>query len=427
MALLRIQALRLGTVVVWEFREHALSLRAMSLVYTTLLSLVPLLAVMFSVLKAFGAHLRFEPPLRQVLEPLGPKGPEITARIVDFVSHLQVGVLGAAGLAGLFITAVSLLEKVEEALNQVWRVRRARSLARKFSDYLSVVMVGPVLVFSAFGLIASTQSHWVVRRVLEPLGGLPVSVAGRVLPFLFLCAAFTFLYRFMPHTQVRCVSALVGGATAAVLWQLVGFGFTAFVAGSPRYTAIYSGFAALVLFLLWLYAAWLVVLVGAEVAYLHQYPSAYLTAPRRHGSLFRERMALAALAEIARRHLSGNPPPRAAELSDALAVPLSSLEEVLDGFVDCGIILRAAEPEGVALARPPDEVTLLEALQVLDDPDHVEPAELPQGQGDAISAVLRLRDRALRQAVGGLTLRSLAFGIPVPDEGTFGSPTRARR
>lgn len=425
LASLQFRALRLGTVVVWEFREHALSLRAMSLVYTTLLSLVPLLAVMFSVLKAFGAHYRVGPLLERMLEPLGPRAPEITQQIVAFVDNLKVGVLGTVGLVGLFLTAISLLEKVEDALNHVWRVRRPRSIVRKFSDYLSVLLVGPVLVFAAFGLIASAQSHWLVQRVLalEPLGDVLVVAAGRVVPFLFLCAAFTFLYRFMPHTRVQLGSALVGGATAALLWQLAGLGFTAFIAGSSRYTAIYSGFAVLVLFLLWLYVAWLVVLVGAEVAYFHQHPSAYLAVRRRQGHLFRERAALAALAEIARRHLSGEAPARPAELAAAVGAPLSLLEEVLDEFVGRGIVLRAAEPEGVALARPPEQVTVLEALYALRDPEAFDWGSLDD-QADTIAAVLRLRDRAVAQALDGLTLRSLVAGLPVPDTRPFEPSSR---
>jgi membrane protein len=412
-----VRTIRFVAALAREFQEHALSLRAMSLVYTTLLSLVPFLAVMFSVLKAFGAHYRVEPLLAQFLEPIGPQGPEITRRIVAFVNNMKVGVLGTVGLTGLFVTAVSLLEKIEAALNHVWRVRHPRTMARRFSDYLSVVLVGPVLVVSAFGLIASAESHWLVQKVvaIAPLGNVLVVVYGRLLPFLFLWAAFSFLYRFMPHTSVRLVSALIGGATAAALWQLAGLGFTLFIASSSRYAAIYSGFAVLILFLIWLYVAWLVVLIGAEVSYFHQYPLAYRAAWRRHGHLFRERIALAALAAVSRAHLSGHPPVRLEALASAVEAPLADLDQVLDGFVRRGIILRSAEPEGVALARPPEQVSILDALHALRDPDATEERALAAG-ADAVGAVLRLRDRAVRQALDGLTLASLAAGLPAADD-----------
>jgi membrane protein len=406
-----VRALRLVAVIAGAVREQALNLRAMSLVYTTLLSLVPFLAVMFSVLKAFGAHHRAGPLLEQILEPLGDAAPEITLRVVAFVDNLQVGILGAFGLAGLFLTAVSTLGKVEDALNHVWHVRRSRSLGRKFTDYLSALLVGPVLVFSAFGLIASAQSHWLVQRVmaLEPIGGLLLVVAGRMVPFVLLTAAFTLLYRFVPYTHVRLRSAMVGGATAALLWQLAGFGFTAFVASSTSYTAIYSGFAVLVLFLLWLYVAWLIVLVGAEAAYFDQYPSAYVSARRRQTHLWRERAALAALAEITRCHLRGAPPPRAAALSAEAGVPLATLEQLVDDLVSRGILLRAAEPQGLALARPPEQVTILEVLHIVSDPPGIEVDEREERHA-AIAALLEAREEGLRRALGGLTLMSLVEG-----------------
>jgi len=158
--------LRLVVVAAWEFKESVLSIRATSLVYTTLLSLVPFLAVTFSVLKAFGIHQQIKPILAEALEPLGPRGMEITANIIQFVDNLKVGVLGAVGVAALFYTTYSLIDTIEKALNSIWRVHQGRSLARKFTDYLSVVLVGPVFVFTAFGLTATAQSHWLVQQVM---------------------------------------------------------------------------------------------------------------------------------------------------------------------------------------------------------------------------------------------------------------------
>jgi len=145
-----VKLLRLGLVAASEFRDSFLSIRATSLVYTTLLSLVPFLAVTFSVLKAFGVHQQIEPILSQALDPLGDKGAEITTNIIQFVDNLKVGVLGAVGLAGLFYTTYALIEKIEEALNAIWHVEVGRPLGRRITDYLSMVLVGPVFVFTAF-------------------------------------------------------------------------------------------------------------------------------------------------------------------------------------------------------------------------------------------------------------------------------------
>jgi membrane protein len=395
-------------VGVEKFQDDLLSLRATSLTYTTLLSLVPFLAVAFSVLKAFGVQNQLEPALAGMLAPLGPEAIEITHRVIGFVDNQQVGVLGAVGVAGLFYTVLSLIGKIEDALNNIWRVRRPRSWGRQFSDYLSVVLVGPVLVFTALALTASAQSHWLVQRFLEfkPLGWL-VPLLTRLTPLILLCAAFTFLYQFIPHTRVRLRSALVGGVVAGLLWQVAGVGFTAFVASSTSHAAIYSSFAILIFFLIWLQVGWLIVLVGAEVAYNHQHPSAYRKHASRGGQsqLFREQFALAALVELTRRSLSGRPTSDPAQLAVALGVPLSSLEELIDGFVRRGLLLRAAEPAGITLGRLPEQITVVEILDTLRG---AESAASASGGEEQVLGVLQRRDQAVRQALEGLTLRSLA-------------------
>jgi membrane protein len=409
--------LRLAVVAILEFRESALSARATALVYTTLLSLVPLLAVMFSVLKAFGVHQQIEPFLAEIVEPLGPQGAEITKRVIGFVNNMKVGVLGAVGLAGLFYTAFSLIDKIEEALNAIWGVRHPRPLLRKFTDYLSVLLVGPVMVFTAIALIASVQSNWLVQLVLkvEPLGHMMLMVA-KLMPFVILCGVFTFLYKFVPHTRVRLTSALAGGMTAGILWDLAGMAFAAFVVGSARYGAVYASFAILILFLIWLYVTWLIVLAGAQVAYFHQHPSAYLTRVRwRRGThVFREWLALTALYHVTRRHLDGQRPYRPDDLATLLQVPLSSLEGLLDELVLQGFLCRTAQPEGVTLARSPESISLVEILDVISNQDRIAPWS---SETDRVGNVLRRRDRAVHVALGGLTLRSLAAenGAPAPD------------
>jgi membrane protein len=402
-------------IVAWlEFQENILSTRATSLVYTTILSFVPFLAVMFSVLKAFGVHQQIEPFLAQVLEPLGERGHEVTIRIVGFVNNLKVGVLGTVGVATLFWTTFSTVDQIENAFNTIWRVRRSRSFGRKVRDYPSVVLLGPVLVFAAFALIASVQSHWLVQRVLEiqPFGYLIV-LSAKILPFVMLCGVFSFLYAFIPNTPVRLSSALVGGLTAGLLWLLAGTAFTAFVAESGRYSAIYSGFAILILFLLWLYIAWIIVLLGAQVSYLYQYPSAYLSRAswRRRTHEVYERAGLTMLAEIARRHLAGQPPARTADLALKLDVPQVAAEELMEEFVRHGLLYRTEDPPGLTLGRPPEHVpiseilTLLRTRQQQATPDTATPVP--------ITELLHRRDEAAQMALKGVTLRSLvADGAP---------------
>src|SRR5207244_2078501 len=134
--------------------------------------------------------------------------------------------------------------------------------------YLSVILVGLVMVFTALTLTASAQSYWLVERLFAiGLVSYLFNLTTAVMPFVLLCATFTFLYKFIPYTKVRLSSALIGGAAAGILWQLVGTAFAAFVANSARYAAVYSSFAIMIVFLIWLYTGWLIFLIGAEVTY----------------------------------------------------------------------------------------------------------------------------------------------------------------
>ena len=227
----------------------------MALAFKTLLSIAPLLAVIFSILKGFGVHNRIEPVLAEALAPLGDKGQEVAGHLVGFVDKMSAGALGSVGLVTLFITVLSLMGTIEQAFNTIWRVRFPRKLARRFSDYLSVLLVGPVLVFAALTITATLQSNSFVRNLLalEPFGTVMLMLL-RLLPYVTLWGAFTLSYLFIPNTRVRLRSALVGGLVAALLWQTIGWGFATFVASSTRYYAIYSSFAILLLFLLWLRA-----------------------------------------------------------------------------------------------------------------------------------------------------------------------------
>jgi len=268
--------------------------------------------------------------------------------------------------------------------------------------------VGPVLVFGAFAIMAAAQNYWLVQRVLAAthLAGVAVFVARHGAPFVLLVAAFTLLYRLLPHTRVTLRAALVGGTTAALMWHAAGYGFALFVAGSTSYTAIYSGAAVFLISLIWLQLAWLIVLAGAQVAYVHQHPIASVIVGGHPSMLLRERIGLGALVEVTRRYLRGEGPSQPTELARTLDAPLATLEDLLEDFVASGLLVHTTEPEGVLLARAPDQVSLADALDAIREPvSHaIDPPEVP----GPVAEALRRRDEAVRGALGAVTLRSLA-------------------
>jgi membrane protein len=403
---LRIRTSQFAHLLFLKYYENMLGLRAASLTYATLLSLVPLLAVTFSVLKAFGVQQLIGPFLTQALAPLGPNRVEITRRLIEFVDNTRVDVLGAVGVAGLFYSVIYLVSTVEEALNQIWRAQPSRTWTRRYGEYMGLLLVGPVVIFAAFAVIASVQSYWLVQRLVDTtVFGLRFALLTRFLPFLFLWAAFTFLYKFMPSTHVALISALVGAALAAILWQLLSIVFTAFVVNSVSYAAIYSGFAILVIFLVWLYAAWLVILIGAQVGYLHQHSSVYLpgAASGKQGHLFEEHLALSLLCEIGQRFITGKPPATEKNLSRALGIPPDQLESLLEKYIGRGLLLRSAEPAGVSLARPPEQIPATEILDVLHGA-----ANSDSDNGDSVAEFLRRREAIVHESLAAVTLKDLA-------------------
>jgi membrane protein len=402
---LRIRSSQFFHLLFLKYYENMLGLRAASLTYATLLSLVPLLAVTFSVLKAFGVQQLIEPFLTQALAPLGPDRVEITRRLIGFVDNTRVDVLGAVGVAGLFYSVIYLVSTVEEALNQIWRTQPSRTWTRRYGEYMGLLLVGPVLIFAAFAVIASAQSYWLVQRLVDTtVFGLRFALLTRFLPFLFLWAAFAFVYKFMPSTHVPLSSSLIGAAVAALLWQLLSIVFTAFIVNSVSYAAIYSGFAILVVFLVWLYAAWLVILIGAQVGYLHQHSSVYLpgAAAGKQGHLYEEQLALSLLCEIGRRFITGKPPATEKNLSRALGIPPDKLESLLEKYIGRGLVLRSAEPAGVSLARPPEQIPAMEILDVLHGPAD------SSGDNDPVAEFLRRREAIVHESLATITLKDLA-------------------
>jgi membrane protein len=361
-----VKLLRLVTVSVKDFSEGLISLRAMSLVYTTLLSLVPLLAVSFSVLKGFGVHNQIEPALANYLAPLGPKGEELTVKIIGFVENLNVGVLGSLGLALLLYTVISLVQKIEAAFNDIWHVRKQRSFSRRVSDYLSIILVGPVLVFSGLGLTASIMGTTLVRKIMEVEAvGTAVLLAGKIVPFLVMCAAFSLIYLFIPSTRVNVRSALVGGGIAGVLWQTAGVGFASFLVTSTKYAAIYSGFAILILFMIWIYLSWLILLFGAQVAFYHQYPH-FLNVRKEDillSNRLEEKLALVIMFLVGGSYYRDERHWDLDSLLDRLKLPIEPVQDVLGRLEKRGLLLLGCdEPPGYLPARDIETITLGEVI-----------------------------------------------------------------
>jgi membrane protein len=401
--------LKIGFMVTRDFIDNLVNLQAMALAFKTLLSLAPLLAVIFSILKGFGVHNRMEPVLAEALAPLGEKGKEVTAHLIGFVDKMSAGALGSIGLVTLFITVLSLMGTIEEAFNRIWHVKSPRKLTRKFSDYLSVILVGPVLVVAALTITATLQSNTFVQKMisLEPFGTVILTLL-KFVPYFTLWGAFTFLYVFVPNTRVKLTSALVGGLVAAVLWQTAGWGFTVFVASSTRYYVIYSSFAILLLFLLWLHVGWVIVLLGAQVAYAHQHIR-FFEGEREllvNSAAGREKLALHMMFLIGRNFFHGLDPLSVTALASQLYLPAGLVRDFMETFRQSRLVLPVADEETFVLARDPERISIKEILDSVRN-SGVKKQTFRTDEEVFIDELLRKVDDSVAQTLEGKSLQSL--------------------
>ena len=393
-----------------SFSTHQGPMRASALTYTTVLSLVPFLAIAFSVLKGLGAQNTLEPLLQQI----AGDSEETISRLVAYVNNTNMKSVGAIGLVMLILTVVSLMGSIEEAFNAVWGVRETRSIHRRFSDYLSVVIVGPILLLVATSMTSTLQSQWMLQWLIHNTYlGDAILLLFRLLPYLSIWIAMVFLYIFIPNTRVRFASAVTGGVIAGTAWQLAQWGYFYFQVGVANYNAIYGTLAALPIFLVWIYTSWLIVLFGLEIVFAHQHRGHGLPGSSNFSltSTAREHLAVALLLQVSLQFQKGGVPPSAQFLADELNVPLLSLETVFDDLAQLGYLVATSGREsGWLPARDPSEVQVSEVIGALRGVSSLQ----------AATPVLHLAENVIRQGwdgnkacLKGVTVRDLLNRVVV--------------
>lgn len=359
--------LRFGYALSRDIIFGQLTLRAMSLVYTTLLSIVPLLAFSFSVLKGFGVHKKLEPLLFKFLEPLGDQGAEITRQIIELVDNVEGKLLGGLSLAFFVYTAISMVQKIEESFNYVWNVSVPRGLGRRVTEYTIVLLIGPVVMVTAITMITAITSNTLVQylatnAVIGPL----LLATSKLTPYFLVSGVFAFLYIFMPNTRVRFGAALIGGLAGGFIWASIGIIFTTFIVTSARTLMIYSGFAIAITTLIWLYMNWLVLLIGAQLAYYVQNPE-YLRIGRREPRLsnsMRERLALNIMYYVGDAFRNAEKQVTVPVLSNYLKIPSITIMPIV-AALEQNHILTTAEKEVLVPGQEMSRIKLVDILAVV--------------------------------------------------------------
>lgn len=406
-------SLRGVQMLIVDLIEGHNSLYAKGLVYISILSLVPLLAVMFSVLKGFGVHNQLQPLLLQLLSPLGAKGVEITTTVLSFVDNIKVGVLGAVGLGVLLFTVISLIQHIETAFNTTWRVKQLRPILERFSHYISVLLVGPVLIFSAIGLSQSVQKISIFQQAVETdAGAFLYNTLSVYLPFGMTVLGIAFVYMFVPNTRVKFSAALFGATIASLLFKVATAVFTLFIEGSTKYDAIYSAFATVILLFIWIYIIWLILLLGSSIAFYFQHSEKllYLYRDEELSPYESESLALQIMIIVTRAYYSEEPPVELAKISQQLQLPDDLVENMILQLEKGGFIkIMNVDENRLLPGFPPEETSCSDLLAYIHDSKKTRTRRVGFVSENKVVQVLSSAEKAALDAIQGISIKQLSY------------------
>lgn len=405
--------LRYPYAVLRDLKRGDITLRAMGLVYTSLLAIIPLLAFAFAILKIFGARHDLTPVVHEFFRPMGgPVADELSKRVVEFAQRVSTRVVGIVGLAFLAYTLFGTIKKVEDSFNFVWHVDQPRGLARRIAEYLILIIVGPLLLVGFLGLshaaLDTTAVQEVARlRVLRYVG-------FHLAPYAIVTVFFTGAYMLIPNTRVQWRAALIGAFVAGVLWAAIGRIFTEFVVYSVRLQIIYAGFAFIVAALLWTYFGWLILLAGAQLSFYIQNPK-YLRFglwEMRLSSVETEQLGLKMMYLVARSNLGGGARWTEGKLAAELGLPGIAMTRLVTAFQQAALLIITESDELV----PSRDIGRISVCEILDAARNQRSGQITP-RSIAIPSVDRLIaaiEEARRARCGNLTLRDLVEEAPRP-------------
>lgn len=407
------RTLQLGVMVVEGFLRDELLLRASALTYIAALTTIPLLVVVVSILQGLGVS---DDVVMWAIDTVTASSPDAAATILGLVQDAKLGALGTIGAGLTFVTTILALRHGEETLNRIWGVQKSRAPLRRLADYLLVIVVVPVVVSVAFSLEATLQSATIVDKLLQvPAFEFLYKTGLRQLPFVLFALGFGFIYWFLPNTEVRPLSALLGGFVAALLVVVTQRYLLGLVSGAAKYNALFGSFAAIPMILFWLYLAIAIVLLGAETSYAHQNLSRYRREVRggEPSPAEREALGLRVAAEVARAFRDRLPPATAEGISEALEVSVRHVRSALEKLEKAGIVAPLAGDDremGYHLGRPAEGVSVAEVLVALrGQRGH---AEGPGPTGEAVDHTLEAIERQQAEVTESRTLADVIAEVP---------------
>lgn len=402
-----IRILRVAHLVVRGFREDELPIRASALTFATLMSLVPFLAIAFSFMKGFGVGQEKLVLFMEAewIQSMPPEFQEFINQVFQIVQNTNVAALGWFGAMVLLLTAIMVLSNVEVSFNRVWGITTSRNPMRRAANYISILVVFPILMGIASTLSATLGSEAMIAR-LGTVGFIYRSFL-KLSPLFSAWFAFGFLYVFLPNTKVKLVPALVSGLVGALMWLFWQNMYISLQVGVARYNAIYGTFASVPIFLAWLYVSWVIILLGAEVAFATQNQTTFHLEQRAADASLKARIVLgfSIILEGARCVTDGRGAFDAAVYAKQKKISIRLLNDLLKVFVESGWMAEVADQQGVyVLLKAPATIHLRDIVDVLvnygESPDSLGVEHVDQ----TAESILQKFDQGLDSALSGKTL-----------------------
>ena len=411
-----IRQLRIVILAIRGYDEDRCLLRASSLTFYTLLSIVPIVAMFFGVAKGFG----FERRLQAELFDRFPGQEEVLSQIISFSNSLleqtQGGLIAGIGLLVLFWSVLKVLGHIEMALNDIWGIEESRSWGRKFSDYFSIMLISPILVLmsGSVTVFITTQVAQITQRVallgiFSPL----ISILLKLIPYVLIWILFTILYIIMPNTKVSFKAGLLGGVVAGTLYQIAQWAYISFQIGAAKYNAIYGSFAALPLFLMWLQISWWIVLFGAELSFANQNVDTYEYEPDslKVSPGFKRLLALQIAHLLIKKFENGDRPLTDSQISARLEMPIRLVHSVLFDLAESGLASEIKTKSDKEFAyQPARDINKMTIQYVLEALDQKGTADIPVAKTkdyQALSDALQKFGEAMEKSPANKLLKDI--------------------
>ncbi len=412
-----LKLLRIVLLTARRFQENQCPLQASSLTFYSLLSIVPVMGMLFGIAKGFG----FEKVLERQLMAQFEGQQEVLLKVIEFartlIENTRGGLIAGIGICVLFWSVIKVLGHIEQSLNEIWEIRHDRAFGRKFTDYLSIMLFAPILILLSHSLTVFITTQ--ITRITEKIGLLGtfsplIFFLLRLFPYGLIWIVFTTIYILMPNTRVKFSSGLTAGILAGSAYQFVQWTYIKFQVGAAQYNAIYGSFAALPLFLIWLQISWLIVLIGAEFSYACQNVDHFELDPdfKTLSPYLQQQLTLMVAHLIVKRFALEQPPLTERQLSEKLDIPLRPMHRILTALMDTGLFVVATRPDSSTetVYQPARDINDLTVGKVIAALESSGITSLPVSETDNSRKIAEIQDafqQLRKQSPGNRLLKDL--------------------